>query len=314
MKDAIELCLISGFFGAGKTTLLQNILNGELNLKAGVLVNEFGKVSIDGPLLKRKDVVMTELVNGSIFCACKKADFMQALVEFSRLDIGVLFIENSGLADPSEMPKILRQLEPHLQRPYRYNGSICVVDSTAFMDVLGVLVAVENQVAVASRIILNKTDVVSKGMLAEVRGAVRQINATAEIYETSHGRVSADTLLGTEYSPEAERECSNTVSKRPGSLVITSEGVFEEDKLRELLDASGPLSYRIKGFAPTSSGWRLVEYSGRCAELRPVEPPEGMKVLTIVFIMKKTFALKDLRTLWNEIVGVSAAFDIPLQS
>lgn len=310
--NSIELCIISGFFGAGKTTLLRNILEESLKLKAGVLVNEFGKISIDGILLKREGIEMKELTNGSIFCACKKADFMEALVNFSNYDIDVLFVENSGLGDPSEMPKILEQMTPHFKRPYRYNGSICVVDSTAFLDVLGILVAIENQVVVASRIILNKIDLLTPEKLDEVRCAVRALNPTAELHETTFGQVSAKMLLGTNYLPAAERKCSNTTAKRPGSLVITSKGLFEEDKLRQLLEKTGPLSYRIKGFAPTHSGWKLVEYSGNNITISSAEFREEIQGLTIVFIMKKTFALKDLRNIWNEVMNTPAAFDIPV--
>jgi len=46
-----KIFLIAGFLGSGKTTLLKRILSWETDLSdTVVLVNEFGKVGIDGSL------------------------------------------------------------------------------------------------------------------------------------------------------------------------------------------------------------------------------------------------------------------------
>ncbi|MBW2217070.1 MAG: GTP-binding protein, partial [Deltaproteobacteria bacterium] len=64
-----DVVLIAGFLGAGKTTLLRNILEwpGDLS-KTAVLVNEFGKIGIDGELLDGFDTPVVELTNGCICC------------------------------------------------------------------------------------------------------------------------------------------------------------------------------------------------------------------------------------------------------
>ena len=48
-----SVILIAGFLGSGKTTLLRNILSwpGDLS-RTAILVNEFGKIGIDGELLQ----------------------------------------------------------------------------------------------------------------------------------------------------------------------------------------------------------------------------------------------------------------------
>ena len=68
----IRLIMLTGFLGAGKTTLLQKILEEYSDQKIGVLINEFGAVSIDSELVEGEGIDMTELSNGSIFCACLK--------------------------------------------------------------------------------------------------------------------------------------------------------------------------------------------------------------------------------------------------
>ena len=140
---------------------------------------------------------------------------------------------------------------------------------------------------------------------------VRSINTTAEIFETSYGKISAKILMQPAPAPIIERECSNTVERRPGSLVITAHGTFEAEKLKQMAAKAGPVCYRIKGFAPTESGWVQVEYSGVTAEVYPAEKDPEVDRLTIVFITKKLFALKTIKALWEEIIGKPACFDLP---
>ncbi len=63
---------------------------------------------------------MTELTNGSIFCACIKESFLTGLIEMSSIDIDYLFIEASGLADPSNMTQILKSIESRTNNKYDY--------------------------------------------------------------------------------------------------------------------------------------------------------------------------------------------------
>ncbi|MBO5496125.1 MAG: GTP-binding protein, partial [Oscillospiraceae bacterium] len=62
-----ELYLLTGFLGAGKTSLLLHLLNHVQNRKIGIIQNEFGKLSIDGEILRRGEVTMMEINRGSIF-------------------------------------------------------------------------------------------------------------------------------------------------------------------------------------------------------------------------------------------------------
>ena len=128
--------MLTGFLGAGKTTLLQKILEEYSDQKIGVLINEFGAVSIDSELVEGEGIDMTELSNGSIFCACLKDKFVEALIELSGKDIDYLFIEASGLADPANMEDILSGLQEHLTRRYDYTHSVCIVDSTSYPDLI----------------------------------------------------------------------------------------------------------------------------------------------------------------------------------
>ena len=103
-----DVVLIAGFLGAGKTTLLKNILQwpGDLS-KTAVLVNEFGKIGIDGELLDGFDTPVVELTNGCICCTLK-GDLLKSVKEIlDGFHPGRLFIEATGVADPFEILGLL---------------------------------------------------------------------------------------------------------------------------------------------------------------------------------------------------------------
>lgn len=291
-SNPIELFLAAGFFGAGKTTLLQNILTQTQGVRAGVIVNEFGRVSIDGRVLERNGLEMVEITNGSIFCACLKAKFVDALIEFSRHPIDVLFVENSGFADPSELQRLLKSLP--LKRPYRYTGAVAVVDCTSFLDMLDLMPVVGNQVAAANRILLNKTDLATPEEVQAVRRAVQALNPSARVFETSYARVDLSALLDAPGAVDSGNTCLNTVSTRPMGFILRGQGEYAPQALLAFANAIGPALFRLKGFAPTPEGWAQLEYSGRLAELLPCPQPESTEGLTLVAIAANRSVLPEL--------------------
>lgn len=51
-KKTTKLYVITGFLGAGKTTLLLKLLEHLKGSRVGIIQNEFGKLGIDGAILK----------------------------------------------------------------------------------------------------------------------------------------------------------------------------------------------------------------------------------------------------------------------
>ena len=103
-------------------------------LKIGVIVNEFGAIGIDGAVLKKDDIQLVEINNGSIFCSCIKGSFVNTLIEFTKKDIDVLLIENSGMADPSNIHQIIDEVSDRSVRKYNYNfvyllfhSALCII-------------------------------------------------------------------------------------------------------------------------------------------------------------------------------------------
>lgn len=209
MKNTIDLYIVSGFLGSGKTTFLKNMLNNFDKKKTGVLVNEFGAINIDAVRLSDDSIKMVEINNGSIFCSCLKGDFIKALIAFSNEDIEYLFIENSGLADPSNMRQLLKEISDRANKTYEYKGAICVVDATGFLKHVEILPPVQNQVAHSNFIVLNKTDRVNKDQITSITERICDINPNAFIHETIYAEVPLS-LLDENLQPQPWKERHQT--------------------------------------------------------------------------------------------------------
>ncbi|MCL2337534.1 MAG: GTP-binding protein, partial [Firmicutes bacterium] len=171
-----RVILLIGFLGAGKTTLLTSLLESYSDHKIGVVVNEFGEVNVDAKLIKKDGIEMAELSNGSVFCACIKDKFVDSLIELSLRGLEYLFIEASGLADPANMGEILAGIAHKTLSEYVLEGAICVVDACTFVELSELLPALENQVAYANAVIINKIDLASEEDIRDTEQAILSMN------------------------------------------------------------------------------------------------------------------------------------------
>lgn len=257
----IKIFLLTGFLGAGKTTLLKGLLKSYSGSKIGVIVNEFGEINVDARLIESNGIQMAELSNGSIFCACIKDKFVDSLIELSHMDLEYLFIEASGLADPANMGQILEGIKAHTNGRYGMEGTICVVDGHNFLELMEILPALENQVAYASAIIVNKADMIDDQRVEEIKDAIRSINETAPIYITAYCDVDIRTITDQFQMPDKKAaESTNTFESRPKSFIVTADSLLPVAGLEAFLQSIASDSYRIKGFARTDKG--ILEVSG----------------------------------------------------
>lgn len=132
MGGKTRLYVLTGFLGSGKTTLLLRLLTALEGRRVGVIQNEFGKLGIDGQILQRGDVEMVEINRGSIFCSCLKLSFVQALADMAKQNLDYLFVESSGLGDPSNYQEILDAAKELGGDQYDFQGAICLIDAVNF--------------------------------------------------------------------------------------------------------------------------------------------------------------------------------------
>lgn len=272
-----DLILLTGFLGAGKTTLLNHILAEESAGPVGVIINEFSGTAVDGRLLAAPaGTALVELNNGSIFCACIKDHFVDALIRLAGQGLSCLYIEASGLADPANFASILEGISPHTGGVYRYLGAVCLVDVLYFPRHFALLPALKRQLEYSKAVLINKADLAGPDQLAECRAVIRQVNPAALVAETVYCRIPLDQLRralapgspGQEEGPAAA-ESTNTPENRPKTLTLRTAEALPPPRLREFLQTLTPWAYRIKGFAATTQGLFLVSCVGEEIQLEP---------------------------------------------
>ncbi|ARC85041.1 hypothetical protein U732_1590 [Clostridium argentinense CDC 2741] len=301
--DKINLYVLTGFLGSGKTTVLLRLLELLKEEKVGVIQNEFGKLGIDGTILKRDNIEIVEINRGSIFCSCLKVSFSQALAEMSKLNLKYLFVESSGLADPSNVEEILEEVKVLEGDVYNFKGVLCLIDGINFIEQLQDLETVNRQLKHCHMAAINKVDLINEVELQKVIEEVREINPICDIATCSFGEFSMDFLdkdLLKNKWVEGE-ESTNTVETKPKSLTMNFTGIVKKNELEKFLNIIKTDSYRIKGFFHLEEGWHQVDVVGKNIDYKPCEHKE---ISQLVFISKiGPNIIKPIISSWNELIG-----------
>lgn len=210
----IPVTVVTGFLGAGKTTLLSNLLGNAKNRRLAILVNEFGEISIDGVILRDRELlghVEIHDVSNGLVAYGDDTDFMPimlAILERRQMFDHVL-IETSGLALPTAVMERLQGDE--LKSHFVLDATLAIVDTplllaggfsaeghadsglTAQAD-RSVSDLFVQQMANADIVILNKIDALGEDGLLEAEHKVRALAPGLRFIELAYG-ANLDTKL-----------------------------------------------------------------------------------------------------------------------
>ena len=262
-----DFYLITGFLGAGKTSLLKSLLPLFTGRKIRLIINEFGKVGLDGALMRAAGADAKEIVNGSIFCVCRLDQFEQALQEAAADAPDAIFVETSGLSDPGAVRTVLAPYER--AGALRYRGAVCLVDAPRFQKIVETARACKKQLAVADLVLINKTDMVSKTELEAVEHLLKGICLAPSI-RTNFGAITREQLE--QLSPVDRTEAMDL---RP-DLTLQKETLLiapacTVNQIRRMLSILAEDTYRIKGFVSGCDGTFLVDCVGSEIWLTPYQ-------------------------------------------
>ena len=284
----IPVILITGFLGSGKTTLLNRLLTGSPVRKIGLLINDFGKIAVDGRLLlslhpEVADGKVYEIANGSIFCSCLTSSFIAGLRHFASERPEVLYIETSGMSDPSTMGRLLA--ESGLSRDFDVTHTVCVADPVRTPKLLGTLEAVKKQIAAATHIIINKADLVDEARLAEVSSVMRAINPGALMTHAVQADCGPDFLAPAPRRQtllSGKAESCNTPGNRPRSILLR-QCEISRPVLEAYLGRIAEKVLRLKGFFEIGGALYYVSDTGNGVSIQPADTPadvpRGISVL-----------------------------------
>ena len=184
--------LLTGFLGSGKTLLLNALLKAPGFSNTAVIVNEFGEIGLDHVLVQSSTDNVVLLEAGCLCCTI--ADSLHetlADLQFRRVRGEVprferVVIETTGLADPAPILNTLlgnKLVTEH----YRLEAVVVTVDAVHALEELDRHPEVVKQIAVADRLVVTKTDVATQAQLAAVGARLTQLNAHAQVFESSRG-------------------------------------------------------------------------------------------------------------------------------
>ena len=194
-SEKIPVTVLTGYLGAGKTTLLNRILSENHGKKYAVIVNEFGEIGIDNDLIIGADEEVFEMNNGCICCTVRGdlVRIMEGLMK-RRGKFDAIIVETTGLADPAPVAQTFF-VDEDVQKNARLDAVVTVADAKWLSDRLKDAPEAKNQIAFADVIVLNKTDLVSKGELSEVEARIRGINPYAKLHRTERCKVKLSDVL-----------------------------------------------------------------------------------------------------------------------
>lgn len=251
-SNNIPFFLITGFLGSGKTTFLTRILDEYSSLHRIVIIqNEFAPSGTDGKNLKLTgtNFHLEEINNGSVFCICLMASFLETLDKvITRHCPTMIFLEASGLSDPINILELLQDQRFH-GRLFPA-GIFCVADAVNYHKGLDAFPGFRHQIMVADTVILNKADLCITPN-AHISKKIKQLNPFAHIVETSWCQVNLDSIKSLKEPTQrpAAIFSKKESSPRP-SIAVCVLRTHEKISLKGLelfLEALSALAFRAKG-------------------------------------------------------------------
>ncbi|MCX5914180.1 MAG: GTP-binding protein [Deltaproteobacteria bacterium] len=309
----MKVLLVAGFLGAGKTTLIRHLLTSPLKGlgKLAILVNEVGKIGLDGALLSGLNVEVVELTSGCICCSIK-TDFFKAVQEiYQRYAPSYLIVEPTGVAQPGEILDVLSQ--PPLSEFCRVLKIVTIVDA-GFFKARGMLGSFyDRQILGADMILLNKIDLVDKKVALGIESRLGEMNPRAKIFLTQNCKVEPALLFeGLSSAGERTRkaifEDEDLEHQGFQSFIFEDRGIMDRTKLIRFLESLPASLFRCKGWARFPGSSVIVNYSGGNYRL---EPMQDSHPTALVLVGRKCPQDEILRALKKCVLRESAPEQIP---
>ena len=242
----IPVLLITGYLGAGKTTVLNHLLRSPTvrDSRPSLVINEFGSLGVDGHLVP-PDTPRFEINQGSLFCACTKAQWVDALRRIAADDRSrMVLVESTGIAETRNLEGDLAI--PALTEAFRILATLCVVDAAGFTRVAPFLRLVQDQVRWADGLVVNKVDRAGAAELDRLCEVLRALNPEAPQTRVSHGRVPEDFWSGLRHAPRS----AAPVERPPAEIVavaVRSGGRVSRRAFADLVARLDRSLLRLKG-------------------------------------------------------------------
>jgi G3E family GTPase len=278
-SNMVPVTILTGFLGSGKTTLLNRILKEDHGHRIAVIENEFGEVGVDNDIIETGEEQIVEMNNGCICCTVR-GDLIRILGSLKekrdqgRLKFDRVVIETTGMADPGPVAQTFFTDE-EIGNYYLLDSIITLVDAKHAPKQLDEFHEAQEQVGFADRILLSKTDLVSREETEDLSRRLKRMNPRAPIKQVHFGdapiaevldirgfNLNAILQLDPEFLVDSQHEHHDEVA----SFVFKSDKPFDGQKLEQFLSGMiqvyGPDLLRYKGVLWMKGNPRRVVFQG----------------------------------------------------
>ena len=251
-----RLILVTGFLGAGKTTLMKRMIRHFQGKKLRVIVNEFGREGTDGALLRRLGSAVSEICDGSIFCACRVKEFEDALKNAEAEEADMVLVESSGFSDPVSIRTIINSLDG-----LKYKGCVTLAGADSIRKVSTTSRIVSRQLGISDLTILNRCDCVEKNDLSAVQDFLKRRYPLTPIVPTVRSEIDMaliDRLVPSDSQTEAPHARDLTLRK----ITIRISPEMSSRSLTAFIRLFAEDSLRVKGLIQLKDGVFLADCVG----------------------------------------------------
>jgi G3E family GTPase len=323
----VPVTVVTGFLGSGKTTLIRELLRCPEGADTAVVVNEFGEEGIDDALLRASSDATVLLGNGCLCCSVR-SDLQESLrALFADRARGAVpnfrrvVIETSGLADPGPVLQTFAS-DRALGEEFHLEMLIAVVDAPGGVGNLERAPEARQQVALADRIVLSKTDRADADAVAALAARLGEISA-APVKAASRGVIDPAFLLDESLDLAARaaahehdhgHDHAHAHSDGIASFALHFKGPLPwpafEQAMAVLTALRGPDLLRVKGLVAVEGvSGPVVVHAVQHVAHRPVELedwPLGDRRSRLVFITRN-LPQAPVAQLFAAVADVSAA-------
>ena len=220
-------------------------------------------------------------------------------------DFEYLFVESSGLGDPSNVEEILNAAEIAAGKKFDFGGVLCMVDALHFLQQVEDEETVNRQLKHCHLAAITKSDLVDDGTIQTITDKIRSINPICRLEESCMGNLPLDFLQDDLllYQWAEGEESINLKENKPKTLFLNFEDEVEKEALISFFQPIIPSIYRSKGFFRIKGeGWMQVDLVGSQIDFKPCDPCE---ISQLVFISKIGPAvIKPIMEAWKTHVGL----------
>lgn len=276
----MKTTVVCGQLGSGKTTFIQNFLRHS-DKRTVVLVNDFGKLGIDGEVINSSGMDTIELPSGCVCCTLKFDLITTLQMIKQKYNPEELIIEPSGVAAVSG---ILEALE---LAKIDQISVIGIIDTTEFLELYDAGIFgnfFEDQVRHSDIILLNKADLSDQDTIARTAKKIEEINPAALIFTTVKAQIDEpfEIKFG---AKRASKDVYNIALKLETISLSLQKSITLEEVLSLLNRLKGGDFGRVlraKSLLQDSQGGHKIDYAAGRVFVEPFE--QRIQNSRIVFI------------------------------